>query len=75
MEILTTDHCIEMLRSAAMCRADTSLTTFHWETQPKPMLDLKRPMHTCIDWEAFEHSFSDRVVSLEEGSMVTNPNI
>ena len=67
------DHCIEMLRSAALCRADTSSTTFHWESQAKPMLDLKRPSHICVNWENLKTSIEHRVVSEEEGSRLFNP--
>lgn len=45
------DHCIEMLRASALCHGDGSLTTFKWsKNSPKPMLDLTRPSHTCVNW-------------------------
>lgn len=66
-----------MLRSSALCRADLSLTTFKWErdNQTKPMLDLKRPLHVCVDWEVLEASVRHRVVSGKEGSRIKNPRL
>ncbi|MCJ1464909.1 hypothetical protein MMC07_003524 [Pseudocyphellaria aurata] len=87
------DHCLEMLRSASMCRADVSLTTFKWlaptknftsstdalaeqqatHRRNKPMLDSKRPLHVCVDWQALMASTSHRVVSEEESMRLRNP--
>ncbi|KAI9842792.1 MAG: hypothetical protein M1837_006895 [Sclerophora amabilis] len=71
---LHADHCLEMLRSASLCHVDTSLTTFRWDTQDKPMLDTKRPTHTCVDWHAFTSSLEDRLVGPEEVAKMVNPS-
>ncbi|CAG8961585.1 hypothetical protein HYFRA_00006119 [Hymenoscyphus fraxineus] len=67
------DHCIDVLRSAAMCHADTTLTTFGWLDQPKPMLNTRPIEHKCVDWNILMASVEDRVVSREEMAALTNP--
>ena len=73
---LHADHCIEMLRASALCHGDGSLTTFRWsKNSPKPMLDLKRPSHTCVNWEVITRSVEERVVTEEEMDKMRNPNM
>ena len=68
------DHCIDMLRSAAMCHADTSsLTSFQWNEKEKPMLNSKRVPHRCVDWDQLIASSKHRVVSREEVASLINP--
>lgn len=68
------DHCIDWLRSAAMCHADTSaLATFKWDKTDKPMLDTRRVPHRCVDWEEMLSSHKNRMVSHEEVASMTNP--
>ncbi|KAF2234815.1 hypothetical protein EV356DRAFT_501411 [Viridothelium virens] len=69
------DHCIEYLRSSALCHADTSLTTFQWETAAEPVLDLYRPIHACVNWPQFEASFRHRVVDEQELARLKNPDL
>ena len=69
------DHCIEMLRQSALCHADGSLTTFKWSsTAAKPMLDLTRPVHKCVNWNTLTDSLQDRIVGQEEMDLMTNPD-
>lgn len=68
------DHCLEVLRSAAMCHADTTLTTFGWADQAQPMLNTRLIEHKCVDWEALMESVKHRVVSREEVAALVNPN-
>ncbi|KAF2258866.1 hypothetical protein CC78DRAFT_572229 [Lojkania enalia] len=69
------DHCIEMLRASALCHADGSLTTFKWSpSSSKPMLDLTRPGHKCIDWSSLMDSLKDRFVGQDEIEKMVNPN-
>ncbi|KAK6074248.1 hypothetical protein SCUP234_08298 [Seiridium cupressi] len=50
--LLHTDHCLDLIRQALMCRADTSLMTFQWEADRRePMIKLESPEHVCVDWE------------------------
>ena len=69
------DHCIDQLREASMCRADTqSLTTFMWEKgYPKPLLSTYRPKHTCIKWDTLINSVRPRVVLVDEVNQCSNP--
>ena len=63
-----------MLRQAAVCHADVSLTTFVWdEKKAKPMFDARETRHTCVDWEALMESTAKRVVSDEEIGRLVNP--
>lgn len=68
------DHCFEMLRQAAVCHADLSLTTFKWDkTKTKPMFDVSEVVHECIDWEALRSSISYRYVDDHEIDRLNNP--
>ncbi|KAI0428525.1 hypothetical protein F5Y09DRAFT_312895 [Xylaria sp. FL1042] len=67
------DHCLDLLRSATMCHADTTLTTFRWTDNPKPMLNTRRVDHKCIDWERLMRSIEHRVVASDELSRLVNP--
>ncbi|KAK9796589.1 putative DUF3328 domain-containing protein [Seiridium cardinale] len=50
--LLHTDHCLDLIRQALMCRADTSLMTFQWEADRRePMIKLESPEHVCVDWD------------------------
>lgn len=69
------DHCVDMLREAAMCHADVeSLTTFVWHDRwEKPLLSPERPKHTCIDWDTFLHSLKGRIVDDTELAITRRP--
>lgn len=68
------DHCLDLLRSAALCRGDTTLTTFGWtdETE-RPMLNTRLIPRQCVDWEALMNSVKHRVVPQEEVAALKNP--
>ena len=68
------DHCLEVLRSAAMCHGDTTLTTFGWADQAQPMLNTRLIEHKCVDWEALMASIKYRVVNHDEIAALVNPN-
>ncbi|CAI6332296.1 unnamed protein product [Periconia digitata] len=69
------DHCLDLLRSAAMCHGDTTLTTFGWAEQTKPMLNTRPIDHECVDWEKLTESVKDRVVDRKEMASLVNPNL
>lgn len=69
------DHCFDVLRSAAMCQGDTTLTTFGWERLSKPQPHVKAVEHRCVDWDALMGSLSHRVVSEEEMATLVNPRL
>ncbi|KAK5635670.1 hypothetical protein RRF57_011382 [Xylaria bambusicola] len=63
-----TDHCIELLRQAAVCRADTSLQTYKWTADDDvPQFDAHSPVkHSCVDWDALKETVKPRIVSNDE---------
>ncbi|KAK1759955.1 putative Tat pathway signal sequence [Echria macrotheca] len=69
------DHCLDWLRNAAICRADTSaLAVFKWDPRmPHPMLNTHRVPHRCVDWDALMDSHADRVVPHDEVANLENP--
>ncbi|KAK3390366.1 hypothetical protein B0H63DRAFT_446489 [Podospora didyma] len=69
------DHCLDWLRNAAICRADTSaLAVFKWDPRmPHPMLNTHRVPHRCVDWDALMSSHADRLVSHDEVRDLKNP--
>ncbi|KAK4213825.1 putative Tat pathway signal sequence [Rhypophila decipiens] len=71
------DHCIDWLRNAAVCRADTSaLAVFKWDKRmPHPMLNTKRVNHRCVDWDMLMESpgHRERVVGKDEVVGLKNP--
>ncbi|KAF7943520.1 hypothetical protein EAE96_011443 [Botrytis aclada] len=69
------DHCFDILRSAVMCQGDTTLTTFGWESLPKPQPHVKSTEHRCVDWDALMESLADRVVGEEEMAALVNPRL
>jgi len=75
MELTTEDHCLDILRSAALCHADTTLTTFGWANKSKPMLNTRPINHKCVDWNALVGSVADRVVGRDEMAALVNPNL
>ncbi|KAH7069969.1 hypothetical protein BKA63DRAFT_92591 [Paraphoma chrysanthemicola] len=68
------DHCLDILRSAAMCHGDTTLTTFGWANKSKPMLNTRPIDHRCVDWSELMKSVEERVVGREEIGALRNPN-
>jgi hypothetical protein len=67
------DHCLDILRSAAMCHGDTTLTTFGWANKTKPMLNTRPIDHKCVNWEVLDSSVKDRQVGREEMARLKNP--
>ncbi|SMR45908.1 unnamed protein product [Zymoseptoria tritici ST99CH_3D1] len=70
------DHCIEMLRSSAMCRGDTALTTFHWLHQdgmPRPSAqDLS--YHECVRWEPLLEWVKENEIDLFDPTVLRRPD-
>ncbi|KAJ5245945.1 hypothetical protein N7468_000928 [Penicillium chermesinum] len=56
------DHCLEYLREAAMCRGDTTLTTFFWKNE----IPYSRVYsdHECVNWEALDTWARSRMVDM-----------
>ncbi|KAH7316779.1 hypothetical protein B0I35DRAFT_263483 [Stachybotrys elegans] len=74
--LLHTDHCLDLLRQALMCRADTALMTFHWAAGRKePMLNLESPEHVCVDWDDLMEKVSTRRISDADMAVLVNPSL
>ncbi|KAM0817868.1 putative DUF3328 domain-containing protein [Seiridium cardinale] len=74
--LLHTDHCLDLIRQALMCRADTSLMTFQWEADRRePMIKLESPEHVCVDWEDLMEKVKSRRVSDADMAVLTNPSL
>ncbi|KAI1249472.1 hypothetical protein MGN70_009085 [Eutypa lata] len=74
--LLHIDHCLDLIRQALMCRADTSLMTFHWAADRRePMLKLESPEHVCVDWEDLMEKVESRRVNDADMVLLTNPNL
>ena len=58
-----------------MCHADTTLTTFGWADQTKPMLNTRPIDHKCVDWNGLVASIEDRVAGRDEMAAMVNPNL
>lgn len=69
------EHCLDILRSAALCHGDTTLTTFGWADKSKPLLNTRPIDHRCVNWDRLISSVEDRVVRREELQVMTNPNL
>lgn len=58
-----------------MCRADTTLTTFHWgQTVKLPQPDMTQE-HTCIDWDRLMSWADQRAVNIFEDGMLVHPTL
>ncbi|KAK8135210.1 hypothetical protein PG984_007222 [Apiospora sp. TS-2023a] len=57
---LHTDHCLEILRQAAMCRSDVTLFTPQWSEGSRfPRADFSQE-HECVDFDAVNRWAADR---------------
>ena len=69
------DHCLELLRQAAMCRADMSLTTFMWdESHAIPVFNPEEHVHWCRDWRDVKASMEGAIVSESKTDRLVNPH-
>jgi hypothetical protein len=70
---LHTDHCLEILRQAIMCRADISLFTLQWsEDSLHPRADFSQE-HECVDFEAIFEWAGERRVDAGKPGLLVHP--
>ncbi|KAL5117426.1 hypothetical protein ACEQ8H_004742 [Pleosporales sp. CAS-2024a] len=75
-QLTRTDHCLDLIRQALMCRADTSLMTFEWAAaRREPMLKLQSPEHVCVDWDDLMNKAQARRVSDTDMASLVNPGL
>lgn len=58
------DHCLEYWREAAMCRGDTTLSTFRW-ADGKPF-STRYSDHECVNWEMLDEWARGRMVDMSD---------
>lgn len=67
------DHCVEDIRQALMCQADTSIITYNWRPnsrRPWPNFSVDR---TCVDWDALDSWAAQRSFSLYDQKSLVHP--
>jgi hypothetical protein len=65
------DHCLEYWREAAMCRGDTTLSTFQW-AEGRPFSHVYSD-HECVNWESLDTWARDRMVDMSDLSVLEPP--
>lgn len=71
---LFTEHCLELLRSATLCRGDTTLTTFQWGGKGGKRLETEYPIpHQCVDSDMILEWSRKHVVDIADKSILTRP--
>lgn len=71
------DHCIELLREAIICHADTTLSGFRWirADDGEAHLTVEAPgYHTCVAWETLRAWNDERAVEAFEPGVVAAPD-
>lgn len=69
------DHCVDDIRQALMCHADTSVLTFDWRPNwrtPWPNFSVD---HTCVDWDALDSWAAERSFSLFDQKSLVHPEL
>lgn len=67
----TSDHCLEYLREAAMCRGDTTIATFQWAAG-KPFSHVYSD-HECVNWDLLDTWARSRTVDMSDYSILVQP--
>lgn len=69
------DHCVDDIRQALMCHADTSILTYTWRAnwrRPWPKFSVD---HTCVDWNTLDSWAADRSFSAFDQISLVHPNL
>lgn len=69
------DHCVDDIRQALMCHADTSIVTFDWRPnwrRPWPNFSVD---HTCVDWDALDDWAAERSFSAFDQKTLVHPEL
>lgn len=71
-------HCVELLRQASVCRADTSITTFRWlESEVEKGVVKASPkmgmQHECMNWDTLQEWIEPRRLDLYDPSVLGEP--
>ncbi|KZM25849.1 uncharacterized protein EKO05_0009063 [Ascochyta rabiei] len=68
-----TDHCIEILRMGAMCRADPMIFPYHWVDANRVPNPTWIQNHECVDWDHFEEWLETRRVDIHAPNVLVHP--
>lgn len=67
------EHCIDILRQATICRADTSMITYWWtDVSRVPETDFFG-YHQCVNWDLLMTWFKERYVNVYETGILNHP--
>lgn len=73
LNFMHTDHCLEILRQAAMCHADISLIPMQWSAHsPVPEADFSVP-HKCVNWEKLRMWTRDHSIDVMKPGFLQHP--
>ncbi|KAK8055064.1 hypothetical protein PG993_000291 [Apiospora rasikravindrae] len=68
------EHCLEWLRVAALCRGDTTLTTFRWGGKKGGSLETEYPTpHQCVDSASLMEWAEERAVDITQEGVLEGP--
>ncbi|KAI9748583.1 MAG: hypothetical protein M4579_007183 [Chaenotheca gracillima] len=71
---LHNEHCIDLLRQAAMCHGDAGLITFYWDPSSRiPMANATN--HVCVDWNRLDTWTRSRAVDMMEPGLLIHPTL
>ena len=69
------DHCLEDIRQALMCHADTSVVTFEWRSNRRIPWPIFSADHTCVDWDILDSWSAERSFSLYDQKSLVHPEL
>ncbi|KAK8137991.1 hypothetical protein PG984_001371 [Apiospora sp. TS-2023a] len=69
------EHCLEWLRVAALCRGDTTLSTFRWGGKEGVSLETEYPVpHQCVNSASLMEWAEKRAVDITQGGVLQGPH-
>ncbi|KAI0184828.1 hypothetical protein EV127DRAFT_223857 [Xylaria flabelliformis] len=73
LTLLFKAHCIDILRSSAMCRADTMIFPYHWSERNRVPNPTWAQKHKCVDWSELTEWLETRRVDIKALNMLVHP--
>ncbi len=74
MNRLHSEHCLNQLRTTAMCHGDVGMVTYRWGN------DSRKPKaaataHQCIDFEALRRWTDERTIDMYRPGWLVHPTL
>lgn len=69
------DHCVDDIRQALTCHADTSVVTFDWIPNYRRAWPNFHIDHTCADWEKLDAWAAERSFSIFDQKSLIHPEM